>query len=313
MSIGNRPPRNGDLPNSGNPKSAVVKTINFPVLQAAPLGRFPFQSLLCRRLRSPIELSISTNDRQLSGIWRTARLLTEQDRPADAISSLVESLRREELPASGRIPTLFLLAQLQIEIGDSISAERFIQQGLRDFGEQVPSDGSFRDNLRSNCSTESKFQPFALGGREWLTLAIQSLYNRDLESCLRWIHQANQQVRHFETVRLSRTEFRLTGDLHAVLACAMTQIGDFEEAEKCLSTSFTSHLKAESFESACRDLILTSRLAAAQGQADRANSLLDAAECQIIMTVNQDSVAGVKLSDIVYNDRYADTDARRMA
>jgi len=294
------------LANSGNPKSAVVKTIDLPAIQPAPAGLSTRKNLLCQAFRSPIDVSFYTADPRISAVWRPSRLLWEQNRPLDAIAWLIESLGRNDLSANIRIPTLFLLAQMHIENSDPISAERCIQRGLRDLGQQTQSHSNVRDANRSNNSTNGGTQPYAISGREWLTLAIQSLTKGDLESCLRWIFQANRELACSATTSESQAEIKLTGDLNAVLACAMTQTRDFEEAERCLVTAYRLHLDTEAFESACRDLILTSRLAAGQGQLKRASSLLDVAECQLILTLPQDYAASNWLTDTIYRDRYSE-------
>ena len=225
----------------------------------------------------------------------------------DAIAALTEVIQQPELLANVRIPTLFLLAQMHIENGDPIDAERCIQRGLRSLGQQthLPRDGS--NSVRIGTSVQAKSQTYSLSFRDWLTLAIQSLSNGDVESSLRWIYQADRTLSCGVLSSAAATQAQKIGDLHAVLACAMAQNQCFEEAERCLLAAYQQHIDAESFESASRDLILTSRLAAIQGQAERAYALLDAAECQVILATTQDSAASIRLNKIICSDRYAES------
>jgi len=306
MSIGNRPPRNGDLPHSGYPKSAVVKTIELSAINTAYARRSPSQNLLCKALRSPIEISISTVDHRLASIWRPARLFFEQHRMLDALATLTEVIQQPELSANVRIPTLFLLAQMHIENDDSICAEQCIQRGLRSLGQQTHSHRDWSNSVGTGTSAQGKIQPYSLGVRDWLTLAIQSLTIGDVESSLSWIWQADRALSCGVTSSASSAQARQIGDLQAVLACAMAQNKCFEEADRCLLAAYQQHLEAESYESACRDLILTSRLAAIQGQADRAYSLLDAAECQLILALPSHAAENSPLADTIRSDRYAE-------
>ncbi len=307
MSIGNRPPRNGDLPHSGYPKSAVVKTFKLSSINAAHARRSPSQNLLCNALRLPLEVWISPADYRLASIWRPARLLFAQHRMLDAIVALTEVIQQPELSANVRIPTLFLLAQMHIENGDSICAEQCIQRGVRSLGQQTHSPRDWSNSVRTGNSVQGKILTYSLGVHDWLTLAIQSLTNGDVESSLRWIYQADRALSCHVTSSVSSTQARQSGDWHAVLACAMAQNKCFEEAERCLLAAYQQHLDAESYESACRDLILTSRLAVSQGQAERASALLDAAECQLMLALPSDSADRSPLTDIIRSDRYAES------
>lgn len=234
-------------------------------------------------------------------------MLWEQHRILDAIATLTEVFQQSELSAYFRIPTQFLLAQMHMENGDSISAEQCIQRGLQSLGQQTDAPRDWSDSVRIGNSVQSKIRPYSPGVREWLTLAIQSLTNGDVESSLRWIYQADRALSCSAAKSESRAEVRQIGDLHAVLACAMAQNNCFDEAEKYMVAAYREHLNAESYESACRDLILTSRLAAIQGQAERAYSLLDAAECQLILALPQDSADSSPLTDIIRSDRHAES------
>jgi hypothetical protein len=229
----------------------------------------------------------------------------------DAIAALTESIQQPELSANVRIPTLFLLAQMHIENGDSITAERCIQRciqrGLQSLGQQTHPPRKWRDSVRIDNSVDATIPPYSLGGREWLTLTILSLTKGDFESCQRWIDQADRALSCSATKSESSAEIRQIGDRHAVLACAMAQIKCFDEAERCLVVAYREHLNAESYESASRDLILTSRLAALQGQTERACSLLDAAECQLILALTSDAADSSPLTDIIRSDRYAES------
>lgn len=230
-------------------------------------------------------------------------MLLEQHRMLDAIATLTEMIQQSEFPVTARIPTLFLLAQMHMENSDSISAEQCIQRGLQSLGRQIHTPRDWSDSVHDGNSAQSKIRPYSLGGREWLTLAIQSLTSGDVESSLRWIYQADRAL----SCSATKSEAQQIGDLHAVLACAMAQNDYFDEAERCMVAAYRVHLDAESYESVCRDLILTSRLAAVQGQTERAYSLLDAAECQLILALPQDSADRSPLTDIIRSDRYAES------
>jgi hypothetical protein len=308
MSIGNRPPRNGDLPDSGNPKSAVVKTIELSAINTAHSWRSS-QNLLGQALRSPIEISISTIDHRLASLWRPARLLFEQHQILDAIATLTGVIQQPELSANLRVPTLFLLAQVHTENGDSVAAEQCIQRGLRAMGRQTHAPRDCKNSIRTENSAKEKNQPYSLGVRDWLTLAIHSLIKSDVESSLRWIYQADRALSCGVASLSSSAHARLIGDLNAVLACLMAQNKCYEEAERCLLVAYQQHLDAESYESASRDLILTSRLATIQGQADRACALLDAAECQLILALPSDDADISLLAETIHSDRYAESAA----
>ncbi len=156
---------------------------------------------------------------------------------------------------------------------------------------------------RSRIPAFETASPQALCDRDWLILAMQALLNHDLESCLLWIHQADRRV--FDSVAASESprRLRLVGDLHAVLACVAAQAEEMEEAEKFLATAYQRHVQAEAFQSACRDLILTARLAMLQDQSDRTQTLLDAAECQLVMALTSDEADRSPLMDIIHSDR----------
>lgn len=309
MSIGNRPPRNGDMPHSGNPKSAVVKTIELSAISAAHARRSPSQNLFCKGLWSPIQISISTVDYQLASVWRPARLLFEQRRRLDAMAALTGVIQQPELPANVSIPTLFLLAQMHIENADSIRAEQYIQRGLRALSQSTVFPSDWNDSARFQSSIQGEMRPYSLRFRDWLTLAIQALTHGDVESALRWIDQADRTLSRSAANHESRELVRQMGDWHAVLACAMAHNQCYEEAEKCLVTAYRQHIDGDFYESACRDLILASRLAAIQGQAERSHELLDAAECQLIMALPSDAADNSPLADAIYADRYAESAA----
>ena len=216
---------------------------------------------------------------------------------------MTEMTRRSGQDASSSIPTMFLMAHMQMDDGDTVVARRCLQSAVKELGHQagVPVKPSVEARSgMSGCETTS---PYALRDREWLILAIQTLLNNDLESCLLWVHQADRRV--FDSVVASECprRLRLTGDLHAVLACAAVQAGEMKEAEKFLATAYERHAHAEAFPSVCRDLILTSRLAILQGQSDRAQSLLDAAECQLVMALTPDVADRSPLMSIIHSDR----------
>lgn len=298
------------MPHSGNPKSAVVKTIELSAISAAHARRSPSQNLLCTGLRSPIQISISTADYQLASIWRPARLLFEQRRILDAMAALTGVIQQPELPANVSIPTLFLLAQMHFENGDSITAEKCTQRGLRSLGQQTHPPREFTNSIRTGNSVAAKNQPYTLDVRDWLTLAIQSLTNDDAESSLRWVYQADQALLCGVASLSASAQARQIGDLNAVLACAMAHNACYDEAERCLLAAYQQHMDAESYESATRDLILTSRLATIQGQAERACSLLDAAECQLILALPSDAAESSPLADNIRSFRYEESAVR---
>lgn len=295
------------MPHSGNPKSAVVKTIELSAISAAHARRSPLQNLLSKGLKSPIEISISTADHQLASIWRPAKLLFEQRRMLDAIAALTGVIQQPELPANVAIPTLFLLAQMRLENGDLTTAEKCLQRGLRSLGQQTHAPRACTNSIRTGNPVATRNQPYSLDVRDWLTLAILSLTNGDVESSLRWIYRADRELLCGLASLSSSAQARQIGDLNAVLACAMAQNECYEEAERCLLAAYQQHLAAEFYESATRDLILTSRLATIQGQADRAYALLDAAECQLILALPSDAADNSQLAEAIRSDRYAGT------
>ena len=227
----------------------------------------------------------------------------------DAIAALKEVIQQHEVSAHVRIPTLFLLAQMHTENGDSSCAEQCIQRGLRTLSQQTHVSRESSNSARTGNSVQGKIQPYSLGVHDWLTLAIQSLTNGDIESSLRWIYQADRTLSCGITSPAFLARARQIGDRHAVLACVMAKNRCFEEAECSLLAAYQHHLDAESYASASRDLILTSRLAAMQGQALRAHDLLDAAECQLVISLPSDVAECSPLADIIRCDRYAESAA----
>jgi hypothetical protein len=297
------------MPHSGNPKSAVVKKPDLSAPNVVHRWCFGSQSLLCKGLRSPIELSISTVDHRLASQWRPARLLLEQHRLLDAIATLAALVQQPTIATNIRIPTMFLLAQMHIENADSIRAEQCIQRGLRALSQSTFFPRDWNDSARIQSSIQREMRPYSLSFRDWLTLAIQALTQGDLESALRWIDQADRALSRSTANHESPELARQMGDLHAVLACAMVHNQCYEEAEKCLVTAYRQHIDGSFYESACRDLILTSRLATIEGQAERSLELLDAAECQLIMALPSDAADSSPLADAIYADRYAESAA----
>ena len=156
---------------------------------------------------------------------------------------------------------------------------------------------------RSRISSVDTSLPYALRSRDWLILAIQALLQDDLPSCLLWIHQADRRVFEPVTASESPQRLRLIGDLHAVLACVAVQAEEQDEAERFLATAYQRHVQAEAFQSVCRDLILTSRLAMLQGQSERAQTLLDAAECQLVIALTPDEADRCPLMVVISGDR----------
>ena len=293
------------MPHSGNPKCAVVKKADLSAPNAAHRWCSGSQSLLCKGLRSPIELSISTVDHRLASQWRPARLLLEQHRLLDAIATLADLVQQPTVASNIRIPTMFLLAQMHIENVDPVRAEQCIQRGLRALSQSTVFPRDWNDSARVQSSIQRELRSYSLSFRDWLTLAIQALTHGDAESALRWIDQADRALSRSTASHESRELVRQMGDLHAVLACAMAHNQCYEDAEKCLVTAYRHHIDGEFYESACHDLILTSRLAAIQGQAERSLELVDAAECQLIMALPSEIVDNSPLADAIYADRYA--------
>ena len=228
----------------------------------------------------------------------------------EAFALLDEIARRTRQDSGVSIPTYLLFAHLLMEDGDSVGAERCVQAAVKELGQRTVMTVNPRFSNRSRISAGSGIQPYALGGREWLILAIQSLMKNDMASCLMWIHQADRRVFGSVAASESPQRLRLIGDLHAVLACVAAQTDEMNEAEKLLATAYQRHIQAEAFQSACRDLILTSRLARRQGQAERAQSLLDAAECQLVISLTQDETDRSPLMDIIHCDRMQETNGR---
>jgi len=240
---------------------------------------------------------------QLAAFFRPVRSLWEQNHRAEAISVMTETSRRAGLFAGSSNPTLFLIAHMQMECGDPVSAERCLQSAMKQLGHQPGLPVKSSGQSRSRISTAATASPYALCDRDWLILAIQALLNHDLESCLLWIHQADRRVFDSVAAPESPQRLRLVGDLHAVLACVAAQAEEMEEAEKFLATAYQRHLQAEAFQSACRDLILTARLAMHRRQSDRTQTLLDAAECQLVMALPSDEADRSPLMDIIHSDR----------
>lgn len=313
LSLGKRPPRNGDLPYSGKPKSAIVKTSEVAATCVARMVQFPATGLLCRKLRSPAEVSFSTTMPQLAAFWRPVRSLWEQDRRAEAFSAMAEKVRHAEQYANISIPTLLLMAQMQMENAGTVGAQRFLQSAMKQLGHQTGMPVKSSGPARSRISTVSATSRYALCGRDWLILAIQALLNHDLESCLLWIHHADRQVFDSVTASESPQRLRLVGDMYAVLACVAAQAGEMDESEQFLATAYQRHLQSEAFQAVCRDLILTARLAMLQGQSDRTQTLLDAAECQLVMALTADEADRSPLMDIIHSDRMRNADTSQGA
>ncbi len=245
---------------------------------------------------------------------------------------MAETARRSGQSADGNIPVLFLMAHMRLEIGDAVGAERCLQSAVKQLGRgQSCFDGSggrgwtersegspgvsgwctptpathqsIADRALGQQAGMPAKSPYALRSRDWLILAIQSLLQDDLPSCLLWIHQADRRVFEPVTPYEFPQRLRLIGDLHAVLACVAVEAEELDEAERFLATAYQRHVQAEASQSVCRDLILTSRLAMLQGQSDRAQTLLDAAECQLVIALTPDDADRCPLMDIICGDR----------
>lgn len=183
------------MPHSGNPKCAVVKKTDLSAPNAAHRWCSDSQSLLCKGLRSPIELSMSTVDHRLASQWRPARMLLEQHRLLDAIATLADLVQQPTVASNIRIPTMFLLAQMHIENADSVSArEQYIQRGLRALSQSTVVPPDWNDSARMQSSIQREMRSYSLSFRDWLILAIQALTHGDAESALRWIDQADRAL-----------------------------------------------------------------------------------------------------------------------
>lgn len=236
-------------------------------------------------------------------------MLLEQHRLLDAIATLADLVQQPTVASNIRIPTMFLLAQMHIENANSVSAEQYIQRGLRALSQSTVVPPDWNDSARMQSSIQREMRSYSLSFRDWLILAIQALTHGDAESALRWIDQADRALSRSTASHESPEQVRQMGDLHAVLACAMAHNQCYEDAEKCLVTAYRQHIEGDFYESACRDLILTSRLAAIQGQAERSLELLDAAECQLMMALPSEMADNSPLAETIYADRYAESAA----
>ena len=293
----------GDLPHSGKLKSAVVKTGELAASGPAANAGFSNHTLLCRALRSPAEVSFTTTRPQLAGFWRPIRLLWEQNHRVEALSAIAEAAWRSEPDAGGRIPALFLMAHMRMDNGDAVGAEQCLQSAVKQLGHQAGMPVKSSGHAGSRIPAFETTSPYALCDRDWLILAIQALLKNDLESCLLWIRQADRSLLNSVSASESPQRLRLIGDLHAVLACVAVQADEMDEAEKHLATGYQRHVQAEAFQSVCRDLILTSRLAVLRGQLERAKTLLDAAECQLVLALIPDETDCSPLMEIIHADR----------
>jgi hypothetical protein len=280
-----------------------VKTREVAAPRVAGMVHFPATGLLYGILRSPAEVSFSTTIPQLAAFWRPARSLWEQDLRTESISAMAGSARRARDDAGISIPTLLLMAHMQMDHGDIVGAEQCLQSAMKQLGHQTGVPKKSSGQARSRISTTATASPYALCARDWLILAILAIRNHDLESCLLWIHHADRRVFGSVAASGSPQRLQLVGDLHAVLACVATQAGEIEAAEKFLATAYQRHAQAEAFPAVCRDLILTARLAMLQGHSDRTQTLLDAAECQLLMALTPDDADRSPLMDIIHSDR----------
>jgi hypothetical protein len=231
------------------------------------------------------------------------RSLWAQNHRTEALSAIGETDWRSGQSAGCSIPALFLMAHMRMEIGDTVGAERCLQSAVKQLGQQSEMPAKSFIQTQSCISAGETTSLYALGNREWLILAIQAFLKDDLQSCLSWILQADRHVFESVTASESPQRLRLIGDLHAVLACVAVKVQELDEAERFLATAYQRHVQAETFQSVCRDLILTSRLALLQGQSDRAQTLLDAAECQLVIALTPDEADRSPLMDIIYGDR----------
>ena len=252
-------------------------------------------NLLCQTLPSPLEPSFAAESPELRRLWQKSQLWWCEQNLQGALSVLLEISQTPGLIRELKIPTLFLAAHLHFHRDEAPQANRCIQSAVRIYTEET----DFPPNGSNPLVTRS----YALEGREWLILAISSLVRGDMESCLLWIHQAERdlQKRGADTEKNKRLQQH--GDLHAILACIAAKSNEISEAEKALSIAYRTHVQAESFRSASRDLVLTARLAMLQDQRWRALSLLDAAECQLVLELPPLEFDRCPLVPIIQSDR----------
>lgn len=283
--------------------SAGVKIRDFSPIQFATQSRFPIRGLLGGALRSPVNISFPVQSPRLAALWRPAQVLWEQHQRAEAIARLDESTQGLRKYACVNIPTMLLASHLRIEAADNIGAARCLQAAVRNLGQQSGIRLGTIFPTASRLLAAETTHPYVLCDHDWLVMAIHALLKNDLESCLLWIHQADCGLFDSFTASDSPGRLRLIGDLHATLACVAVQANEPDEAEKFLRTAYERHSQAEAFQSICRDLILTSRLAAMQGQIQRANSLLNAAECQLVMSLTEIEADRSPLMEIIRSGR----------
>ena len=295
------------MPDSGKPKSAPVKTLEFPANRIAPPSKVAENSLLCQMLSSPVEVSFFAPGPSLACSWRSARSLWEQNQGADAIAALEGIAQLSLANAAISVPTLFLAAQVFFAAGDVVHGEQCVQRGLKQLGSQTCFQTNSDVGSRIRFSSDVMNRTYALRDRDWLVLAIQALLKNEFESCLRWIGQVDCRGSRPASASELPQQQQLIGDVNAVLACVASRFGRFEESERFLTIAYQSHLEAEAFGSVCRDLILTARLAALQGEAMRAKSLLDAAECQLIMAFSPFVADCSPLAAVIHGTRYLDS------
>ena len=257
---------------------------------AVPFGG----DLLCQTLRSPVEPSFATAIPELARSWQQCRSQWGEQHLKDAVSGLMRFSQTPGLASRSKIPTLFLAAHLHFHCDDVTQANRCIQSAVRMYADETGLATNSVPELSASC---------AAGTCDWLILAISSLIKSDMESCLLWIHQAERDLHRHHTDKESSQHLQLQGDLHAVLACVAAKSKETSEAEKALAIAYRSHIKAESFRSASRDLLLTARLALLQNQRSRALSLLDAAECQLLLALSPHEFDRCPLVAIIQTER----------
>jgi len=280
-------------------ESAVVKTSRIAGTQFQNRPRNPGRSLLCGQLRSPTEVSFAAEAPELWAFWGPARQLWELNQQSSAFADLTETVRRFRNSPGISIPTQFLIAQMKIDAGEIVAAERCLQHALKQLGQQtrIRTIPVFQ---HSGFKGGNSRQSYTLCNRDWLVLAIHAILKNDLESCLSWIFQADRRL--FEPVSASKSDcrLRLNGDLHAVLACVAVQMNELNEAETFLATATEHHTRADAFRSVCRDLILTSRLARIKGQTQRAARLLQTAESSLMVSLPPSEAQRCPLMQVIY-------------
>lgn len=252
-------------------------------------------NLLSPALPSPLEPCFRADQIELMRAWRESQTSWCEDRIDESLIPLVRFLQRSGLASKLTVPTLFLAAHLNFHRDDAIQADRCIQSAVRIFAEE--------SKLSDSCSQLIPDATCTLGVTEWLILALNSLIKSDMQSSLMWLHQAQRALEHSHCDSESPEQKRLHGDLHTLLACVAARSNELSESDKALAIAYRAHMEADSVRSACRDLLLSSRLATLQNQRARALSLLDGAECHLTLALSPREFENSPLVKIIHADR----------